>query len=155
MRVRTLATIKQRDDLPTWGDDADPYVTLVAYEVVLVVDALPDPLPSPADAARGAVAAAAVGGVMSAPALVTTDVRQNTDEWLAMRRTGVTASEMPVVMGNRPGLVELWAYKSGLVGARTPIRPPRSCSTSGTRWSRSSRTSTPARPGAPSVASPG
>mgnify|MGYP007071612198 FL=1 len=46
MRVRTLATIKQRDDLPTWGDDADPYVTLVAYEVVLVVDALPDPLPT-------------------------------------------------------------------------------------------------------------
>ena len=28
MRVRTLASIKQRDDLPTWGADDDPYVTL-------------------------------------------------------------------------------------------------------------------------------
>lgn len=57
---------------------------------------------------------------MTAPALVTTEVRQNTDEWLAMRRTGVTASEMPVVTGNRPGLVELWAYKSGLLEREDP-----------------------------------
>lgn len=57
---------------------------------------------------------------MSAPALITTDVRQNTDAWLAMRRTGLTASEMPIVMGNRPGLVELWAYKSGLIEREDP-----------------------------------
>lgn len=57
---------------------------------------------------------------MSAPALVTTDVRQNTDEWLALRRTGVTASELPIIAGNRPGLVELWAYKSGLIEREDP-----------------------------------
>jgi putative phage-type endonuclease len=57
---------------------------------------------------------------VTAPALITTDVRQNTDEWLALRRTGVTASEMPVIAGNRPGLVELWAYKSGLIEREDP-----------------------------------
>lgn len=57
---------------------------------------------------------------MNAPALVTTDVRQNTDEWLALRRTGVTASELPVIAGNRAGLVELWAYKSGLIEREDP-----------------------------------
>ena len=57
---------------------------------------------------------------MSAPALVRTPVRQNTDEWLAMRRTGVTASELPVITGNRPGLVELWAYKAGLIEREDP-----------------------------------
>jgi len=52
--------------------------------------------------------------------LVTLPVRQGTPEWLAMRRTGVTASEMPVIAGNRPGLVELWAYKSGLIEREAP-----------------------------------
>lgn len=57
---------------------------------------------------------------MTAPALVRLPVRQNTDEWLAMRRTGITASDLPVLMGNRDGLVRLWAEKSGLVEAETP-----------------------------------
>lgn len=57
---------------------------------------------------------------MSAPALVRTPVRQNTDEWLAMRRTGVTASEMSTITGNRPGLIELWAYKAGLIEREDP-----------------------------------
>lgn len=52
--------------------------------------------------------------------LIHTDVRQNTDEWLALRRTGVTASELPIIAGNRPGLVELWAYKSGLIEREDP-----------------------------------
>ena len=57
---------------------------------------------------------------MSAPALARTPVRQNTDEWLAMRRSGVTASEMSTITGNRPGLVELWAYKAGLLEREDP-----------------------------------
>ena len=57
---------------------------------------------------------------MTAPALVTTGVRQNTDEWLAMRRTGIAASELPVIAGNRAGLVELWAFKSGLIERDDP-----------------------------------
>lgn len=47
-------------------------------------------------------------------------VRQNTDEWLAMRRSGVTASEMPMVMGNKPGLVRLWSEKVGLLEPEAP-----------------------------------
>lgn len=47
LRTRTVATIKRRDDLPTWGDDVDPYVTLVAFEVTLVVDTLPADLSLP------------------------------------------------------------------------------------------------------------
>lgn len=57
---------------------------------------------------------------MSAPALVRLPVRQNTDEWLAMRRTGVTASDLPYLMGNKPGLVRLWGEKSGLIEPETP-----------------------------------
>lgn len=59
---------------------------------------------------------------MTAPALIRTDVRQNTEEWLNLRRTGVTASEMPTLMGNRDGLHELWAFKAGLL-EREPIDP--------------------------------
>jgi putative phage-type endonuclease len=57
---------------------------------------------------------------MSAPALVRLPVKQNTDEWLAMRRTGVTASDLPVLMGNRDGLVRLWAEKCGIVDPEPP-----------------------------------
>lgn len=47
LRIRTVGRIDRRDDLPTWGDDADPYVTLHAWQVVLVVDAVPAELPLP------------------------------------------------------------------------------------------------------------
>lgn len=47
-------------------------------------------------------------------------VRQNTDEWLALRRTGVSASMMPVITGNKPGLLSLWAEQCGLVEPETP-----------------------------------
>jgi putative phage-type endonuclease len=47
-------------------------------------------------------------------------VRQNTDAWLEARRGGVTASEMPIVTGNRDGLLDLWAVKSGLLD-RAPV----------------------------------
>lgn len=57
---------------------------------------------------------------MTTPVLARTPVRQNTDEWLAMRRTGVTASEMPIITGNRAGLIELWAYKAGLIEREDP-----------------------------------
>ena len=46
LTVRTVARIKSRDDLPTWGADDDPYVTLTAWEVTIVVATLPDPLPT-------------------------------------------------------------------------------------------------------------
>jgi len=47
-RVRTVATIKRRDDLPTWGADEDPYTDLYPFEVTLVLDVpagatLPEP----------------------------------------------------------------------------------------------------------------
>lgn len=47
MRVRTIATVKRRDDLPGWGSDADPYITHHAFEVTLVVDTLPADLALP------------------------------------------------------------------------------------------------------------
>lgn len=59
---------------------------------------------------------------MTAPALIRLPVRQNTDEWLAMRRTGITASDMPVLMGNRDSIVNLWAFKAGILDAE-PIDP--------------------------------
>lgn len=59
---------------------------------------------------------------MTAPVLVRLPVRQNTDEWLEMRRTGIAASDLPVLMGNRPSVVNLWAYKAGILDAE-PIDP--------------------------------
>lgn len=47
LRVRTIATVKRRHDLPTWGADDDPRVSLFAFEVTLVVDTLPAELPLP------------------------------------------------------------------------------------------------------------
>lgn len=41
LTVRTVARIRQRDDLPTWGADDDPCATLWAWEVTLAVVALP------------------------------------------------------------------------------------------------------------------
>lgn len=52
--------------------------------------------------------------------LVRLPVRQNTDEWLALRRTGVSASMMPVITGNRPGLLSLWAEHCGLAEPEPP-----------------------------------
>lgn len=51
----------------------------------------------------------------AAPVLVRLPVRQNTPEWLEMRRTGVAASDLPVLMGNKDGIVPLWAYKAGIL----------------------------------------
>lgn len=47
LTLRTVASIKRRDDLPTRGADHDPYVTLWAFEVVLVVRDTAGPLPQP------------------------------------------------------------------------------------------------------------
>lgn len=52
---------------------------------------------------------------MSAPALSRLPVRQGTPEWLAMRRTGITASDMPIIAGNKEGIFDLWAFKCGLL----------------------------------------
>lgn len=57
---------------------------------------------------------------MTAPALIRTDAKQGTPEWLAMRRTGITATDLPILMGNRDGLVRLWAEKCGLVEPEPP-----------------------------------
>ena len=48
-------------------------------------------------------------------------VKQGTQEWLDMRRTGITASEMPVLTGNRDGLLELWMYKTGQIDSLAPV----------------------------------
>lgn len=53
-------------------------------------------------------------------ALVRLPVRQGTEEWLALRRTGVSASMMPVITGNRPGLLSLWAEQCGLADPEVP-----------------------------------
>ena len=53
-------------------------------------------------------------------ALIRLPVRQGTDEWLEARRTGVTASMLPVITGNKPGLLELWAEQCGLAGPEVP-----------------------------------
>ena len=45
--LRTVASIKRRDDLPTWGADHDPYVTLHAFKVTLVVRETGAALPEP------------------------------------------------------------------------------------------------------------
>ena len=47
-------------------------------------------------------------------------VRQGTDEWLAMRRTGIGSSDAPVIAGERGSVLELWAEKSGLVDVESP-----------------------------------
>lgn len=47
LTLRTVASIRRRDDLPTWGADHDPYVTLWAFEVTLVVKVPAGPLPEP------------------------------------------------------------------------------------------------------------
>lgn len=49
---------------------------------------------------------------MSALAL---PVRQGTDEWIAERAHGLGASDMPIVAGERDGLLALWAVKAGLM----------------------------------------
>lgn len=54
---------------------------------------------------------------------VVTGVRQGTPEWLALRRTGLAASEMPIVTGARGGVYDLWAYKAGLMDAPEPPPP--------------------------------
>lgn len=45
MRIRTLGRIDRRDDLPTWGAADDPYVTLHAWSVTVIVAELPAMLP--------------------------------------------------------------------------------------------------------------
>lgn len=52
--------------------------------------------------------------------LVRLPVRQNTDEWLALRRTGVSASMLPVITGSREGLMSLWAEHCGLAEPEPP-----------------------------------
>lgn len=52
--------------------------------------------------------------------LVRLPVRQNTDEWLEMRRTGVTASMLPIITGSKPGLLSLWAEQCGLAAPEAP-----------------------------------
>jgi putative phage-type endonuclease len=42
-------------------------------------------------------------------------VRQGTSEWIAERANGLGASEMPIVAGERDGLLALWAVKAGLM----------------------------------------
>jgi hypothetical protein len=37
LRIRTVASIRRRDDLPAWCADHDPYVTVYPFEVTLVV----------------------------------------------------------------------------------------------------------------------
>lgn len=49
-------------------------------------------------------------------------VVQNTDEWLEARLDGITASEMPIITGNRPGLWNLWATKCRIIEA-PPVDP--------------------------------
>ena len=53
-------------------------------------------------------------------AAVALPVRQGTDEWLAMRRTGIGSSDAPVIAGERGSVLELWAEKSGLVEREEP-----------------------------------
>lgn len=47
-------------------------------------------------------------------------VKQNTDEWLAIRRTGVTSSMLPVITGNRAGILQLWSEHVGLLEPQPP-----------------------------------
>jgi len=47
-------------------------------------------------------------------------VRQGTDEWLAMRKTGIGSSDAPVIAGEVGSVLELWAEKSGLVERDPP-----------------------------------
>lgn len=53
-------------------------------------------------------------------ALVRLPERQNTEEWLAKRRTGVTASMMPIITSNKPGLLQLWSENVGLLEPSEP-----------------------------------
>lgn len=57
---------------------------------------------------------------MAVSAIVRLPVRQNTDAWLEMRRTGITASEMPTIMGNKAGIIELWGDKTGIAPREAP-----------------------------------
>ena len=47
MQVRTVASIRRRTDLPTWGADDDPTIDMLAFEVTLAVAHLVEPLPEP------------------------------------------------------------------------------------------------------------
>lgn len=42
-------------------------------------------------------------------------VRQGTDEWLEERVNGIGSSDMPIVAGEKDGLLALWAVKAGLM----------------------------------------
>lgn len=52
--------------------------------------------------------------------MTATAVRQGTDEWLALRRTGIGSSDAPVIAGERGSVVALWAEKSGLIEPEPP-----------------------------------
>lgn len=52
--------------------------------------------------------------------MISTNVRQGTPEWLALRREGVGSSDAPVIAGEFGSVVELWAEKSGLIDRAEP-----------------------------------
>ena len=56
-------------------------------------------------------------------AAVPLPVRQGTDAWLAMRKTGIGSSDAPIIAGEVGSVVELWAEKSGLVERTEPDEP--------------------------------
>lgn len=51
---------------------------------------------------------------------VAVPVVQGTDAWLAARQEGIGSSDAPVVAGERPGYVALWAVKAGLIDPEPP-----------------------------------
>lgn len=51
---------------------------------------------------------------------LSTTVRQNTPEWLALRQSGIGSSDAPVIAGERGSVVELWAEKAGLITRMEP-----------------------------------
>lgn len=42
LTLRTIGRVQRRDDLPTWGADEDPTIPVYAWEVTLVVAAVPE-----------------------------------------------------------------------------------------------------------------
>jgi hypothetical protein len=47
LTLRTIGSVRRRDDMPAWGDDTDPNIPVYAWDVTLVVRDQPEGLELP------------------------------------------------------------------------------------------------------------
>lgn len=47
LTLRTIGSVRRRDDMPAWGDDTDPTIPVWAWDVTLAVASVPADLELP------------------------------------------------------------------------------------------------------------